>query len=211
MELPDLPVIAARAKAAHGGIVGMDAATLAALGSEYLDRTRVHRKSDKPLFIDKLPNNWLHAGFIHLILPNARIIDARRNPLDCCFSNFRQHFARGQGFSYDLVDLGRYYADYVALMDHFDAVLPGRIHRVFHERLLDDPEAEVRSLLAHIGLDYDPACLRFHENGRAVQTASSEQVRRPINREGVGAWKRYRAYLQPLRDALGDVVDDYPA
>ena len=211
MELPDIPIIAARAKAHHGGIAAMDAATLAALGTEYLERTRVHRKSDKPLFIDKLPNNWFHIGFIHLILPNSKIIDARRNPLDCCFSNFRQHFARGQGFSYSLDELGRYYADYARLIGHFDSVLPGRVHRVIHERLLDDPEAEVRALLGHIGVDFDPACLRFYENDRAVQTASSEQVRRPINRDGVDVWKRYEASLDPLKAALGPLVEDYPA
>lgn len=210
-ELPDIPIIAARAKAEHDGIVGLDAATLCALGADYLDRTRIHRKTGKPLFIDKLPNNWLHTGFIHLILPNAKIIDARRHPLDCCFSNFRQHFARGQGFSYSLEEVGRYYADYVRMMDHFDAVLPGRVHRVIHERLLDDPEAEVRALLDHIGVDFEAACLRFHENDRAVQTASSEQVRRPINRDGVGVWRRYDAHLGPLRAALGAIVDDYPA
>jgi tetratricopeptide (TPR) repeat protein len=211
MELPDIPIIAARAKAAHGGISEMDAATLEALGAEYLDRTRVHRKSDRPLFIDKLPNNWFHVGFIHLILPNAKIIDARRNPLDCCFSNFRQHFARGQGFAYSLDELGRYYADYARLMDHFDTVLPGRVHRVIHEQLLDNPEAEVRALLKHIGIDFDPACLRFYENDRAVQTASSEQVRRPINRDGVDVWKRYEASLDPLKQALGSLIADYPA
>lgn len=211
MELPDIPIMAARSKAEHDGIRGMDAATFRALGEEYLERTRVHRKTGKPLFIDKLPNNWLHAGFIHLILPNARIIDARRNPLDCCFSNFRQHFARGQGFSYSLEEAGRYYADYVRMMAHFDKLLPGRVHRVIHERLLDDPEAEVRALLGHIGVDFEDACLRFHENSRAVQTASSEQVRRPINRDGVDVWKRYDAHLGPLRAALGRIVDDYPA
>lgn len=211
MELPDIPIIAARAKAEHDGIAGIDAAAFRALGEEYLERTRVHRKTGKPLFIDKLPNNWSHTGFIHLILPNAKIIDARRHPLDCCFSNFRQHFARGQSFSYSLDEVGRYYADYVRLMDHFDTLLPGRVHRVIHERLLDDPEAEVRALLAHIGVDFEDACLRFHENSRAVQTASSEQVRRPINRDGVGVWQRYDAHLEPLRAALGEVLDRYPA
>ena len=210
MELPDIPILAARANAEHGEIAGMDVDTLKALGADYLERTRVHRKSGRPLFIDKLPNNWFHVGFIHLILPNAKIIDARRDPLDCCFSNFRQHFARGQGFSYSLGELGRYYADYVAMMDHFDAVLPDRVHRVVHERLLDDPEAEVRALLAYIGVEYEEACLRFHENDRAVQTASSEQVRRPINRDGVGVWKRYAAFLDPLREALGPHADTYP-
>lgn len=210
MELPDIPIMAARSKAEHDGVMGMDAATLRALGEEYLGRTRIHRKTGKPLFIDKLPNNWFHTGFIHLILPNAKIVDARRHPLDCCFSNFRQHFARGQGFSYSLEEVGRYYADYVRMMDHFDDVLPGRVHRVIHERLLDDPEAEVRALLGYIGVDFEEACLRFHENDRAVQTASSEQVRRPINRDGVGVWRRYDAHLGPLRTALGDIVDAYP-
>ena len=202
--------MAARSKAEHDGVMGMDAATLRALGEEYLGRTRIHRKTGKPLFIDKLPNNWFHTGFIRLILPNAKIVDARRHPLDCCFSNFRQHFARGQGFSYSLEEVGRYYADYVRMMDHFDDVLPGRVHRVIHERLLDDPEAEVRALLGYIGVDFEEACLRFHENDRAVQTASSEQVRRPINRDGVGVWRRYDAHLGPLRTALGDIVDAYP-
>jgi hypothetical protein len=182
---------------------------LAALGAEYLDRTRIQRKTDKPLFIDKLPNNWTYLGFIHLILPNATIIDARRDPMDCCFSNFRQHFARGQAFSYDLAAMGGYYADYVRLMRHFDVVLAGRVHRVIHERLVDDPEGEVRRLLDHVGLPFDPACLRFHENDRAVRTASSEQVRRPINRDGMDRWRHYDAWLGPLREALGDVAKNW--
>jgi hypothetical protein len=128
-----------------------------------------------------LPNNWLDIGFIHLILPNARIIDARRAPLACCWSNYKQHFARGQDFTYDLDDLGQYYRDYVDLLGHFDAVLPGRIYRVMHERLVADPEAEIRRLLDHLDLPYEAACLNFHENSRAVRTASSEQVRRPIS------------------------------
>jgi tetratricopeptide (TPR) repeat protein len=219
MELPDLPVLAARMGRWRGGegkalypetLAGLDSAAFAALGEEYLDRTRIQRKTDRPFFIDKLPNNWLHTGFIHLILPHAKIIDARRHPLDCGFSNFKQHYAHGQGFSYDLADMGRYYADYVDLMGHFDRVLPGRVHRVIHERLVDDPEPEVRRLLAYLGLDFDPACLRFHENKRAVRTASSEQVRRPINREGIGQWRAYEPWLGPLKEALGPVLEAYP-
>jgi len=162
------------------------------------------------MFIDKLPNNWLYIGLIHLILPNARIIDARRHPLDCGYSNFRQHFARGQAFSYDLADIGHYYADYVRLLAHFDTVLPGRVHRVIHEGLLDEPEAETRALLDALGLPFEEACLRFHENTRAVRTASSEQVRRPINRDGEGQWQAVADRLGPLRDALGAVLTRYP-
>ena len=180
------------------------------LGRSYVDDTRIHRKTAKPLFIDKMPNNWRHVPLIHMILPNARIIDARRHPLDCCFSNYKQHFARGQAFSYDLADMGRNYADYVRLMTHVDAVLPGRVHRVIHEQLVDDPEAEVRALLAYLGLPFEEACLRFHENERAVQTASSEQVRRPINRDGMDRWRHYEPWLGPLKGALGDLVTTYP-
>lgn len=215
MELPDIPRLAARVATMWGrypdGLDALAAEDLAALGQDYCDATRVQRREGKAFFIDKLPNNWLHGGFIHLILPNARIIDARRHPLDCCFSNFRQHFARGQGFSYGLDDVGRYYADYVRLMAHIDAVLPGRVHRVIHEQLLDDPEAEVRALLAALDLPFEQACLDFHSSRRAVRTASSEQVRRPINRDGVGQWRPYDAHLGPLRHALGPVLDLYPA
>ena len=157
-----------------------------------------------PYFIDKMPNNWAHVGLIRLILPNAKIIDARRHPLGCCFSNFKQHFARGQGFSYDLAELGAYYRDYLALMGHFDAVQPGRIHRVLYEAMIDDPEAEIRRLLDYLGLAFDPACLAFHETERAVRTASSEQVRRPINREGLDQWRAYEPWLGPLKAALGE-------
>lgn len=217
MELPDMPAIAMREGrdfGAPGGwveaLAGMDADHLRALGTEYLERTRVQRKTDKPFYIDKLPNNWLYTGLILTALPNARIIDARRHPLDCCFSNFKQHFAKGQAFSYDLVDMGRYYADYVRLMAHFDTVAPGRVHRVIHEALLDDPEAETRRLLDHLGVPFEDGCLRFHENTRAVRTASSEQVRRPINRDGVDQWRPFSAWLEPLRTALGPVLDHYP-
>src|SRR5262249_27861609 len=153
-------------------------------------------------FIDKMPNNFEHAGLIHLMLPNAKIIDARRHPLGCCFSGYKQHFARGQYFSYSLEDLARYYRDYVELMAHFDAVLPGRVHRVIYESMVEDTEAEVRRLLDYCGLPFDERCLRFYENDRAVRTASSEQVRRPIFKEGVDQWRHYEPWLEPLKTAL---------
>ncbi|TAL34201.1 MAG: sulfotransferase family protein [Phenylobacterium sp.] len=183
---------------------------LAALGGEYLDRAQVHRKLGRPLFIDKMPNNWTHVGLIHLILPNAKIIDARRHPLGCCFSGFKQHFARGQGFTYDLTDIGRYYSDYVALMAHFDAILPGRVHRVIYERMVADPEGQTRALLDHCGLPFEDACLRFYDNDRAVRTASSEQVRRPIFTDAADHWRNYEPWLGPLKAALGPVLDAYP-
>jgi tetratricopeptide (TPR) repeat protein len=215
MELPDIPLLARRVAGKDEAewaarIAGLSGGELRALGEEYLERTRIQRREGCPFFIDKMPNNWVHAGLIHLILPNARIVDARRHPLDCCFSNFKQHYARGQGFSYSLGDMGRYYADYVALMAHFDRVLPGRVHRVIHERLLDDPEGEVRALLAHLGLDFEPACLAFHQNRRAVRTASSEQVRRPLNREGQDQWRPYERWLGRLKEALGPILEAYP-
>jgi predicted Zn-dependent protease len=219
MELPDVPFLAAREARAQGllprewpeAAKSMDRDKLAALGAEFLERTRVQRKTGKPFYIDKLPNNWAYAGFIHLILPNAKIVDARRHPLDCCVSNFRQHFAKGQAFTYDLADIGRYYADYVRAMDHYDRVLPGRIHRVIHERLLDDPEAEVRALLAYLGLPFEQACLEFHLSSRPVRTASSEQVRRPLNQDGVDQWLPFEPWLGPLIETLGDLPETYAA
>jgi len=210
MELPDIPQLFAKARN-DGGLAKLTAADAKALGEQFLHDTQVQRKSDKPLYIDKLPNNWLHVGFIHLILPNAKIIDARRHPMDCCFSNFKQHFARGQAFSYSLTDMGRYYADYVDLLGHFDEVLPGRIHRVIHERLIENLEAEVRTLLDYLRLPFEEACLHFYANERAVRTASSEQVRRPINSDGIGQWRAMEAHLQPLKDALGSALTQYPA
>jgi len=181
------------------------------LGERYLARTRIQRKTGAPLFIDKLPNNWAHTGLIHLILPNAKIIDARRHPLSCCFSGFKQHFARGQHFTYSLAEIGRYYRDYVELMAHFDSVLPGRVHRVIYEHMVADTEVEVRRLLAYCGLPFEAGCLAFHANERAVRTASSEQVRQPIYRDAVDQWRHYDAWLDPLREALGPVLDAYPA
>lgn len=184
---------------------------LHALGERYLQQTRIQRRSGAPLFIDKMPNNWAHVGLIHLILPNAKIVDARRHPLGCCFSGFKQHFARGQHFTYSLEDIGHYYRDYVELMAHVDAVLPGRVHRVIYETMIEDTQAEVRRLLAYCGLPFDQRCLRFYENERAVRTASSEQVRQPIFREGLDHWRNYEPWLGPLKSALGPVLDAYPA
>jgi len=220
MELPDLTRIAMeiirRNKGdSDGGFAqGVAALTpeeLRALGEQYLAETRSQRKTDKPFFIDKMPNNFLYVGLIQLILPNAKIIDARRHPLGCCFSGFKQHFARGQSFTYSLEDIGRYYRDYVELMAHTDAVLPGRVHRVFYESMIQDTDAEVRRLLEYCGLPFEDTCLRFYENERPVRTASSEQVRQPIFRDGVDRWKQYEPWLKPLKEALGAVLDGYPA
>lgn len=210
-ELPDMPALARQIDDYPEGVAALTPERLRAIGADYLRRAAVQRRTDRPFFIDKLPNNWAHVPLIHLALPNARIIDARRHPLGCCFSNFKQHFARGQAFSYSLDDLGRYYRDYVRLMAHVDAVLPGRIHRVIYEDMVDDTEAQVRALLAACGLSFDPACLAFYETDRAVRTASSEQVRQPIFREGTAAWKPFAPWLHPLEDALGPVLDAYPA
>ena len=209
-ELPDIPALARRDTSYPEGVAAFSPDKLRALGEEYLKRTRIQRRTDRPFFIDKLPNNWAHLPFIHLILPNARIIDARRHPLGCCFSNFKQHFARGQAFSYGLEDMGRYYRDYVRLMAHVDQLLPGRVHRVIYEEMVDQTEREVRSLLAACGLAFEPACLAFHQTDRAVRTASSEQVRQPIFRDGTEAWKPFDRCLGPLKSALGDVLDAYP-
>ena len=192
-------------------LCAMSAAELRELGERYIERTRIYRKTDRPFFIDKMPNNFLHTGMIQLMLPNAKIIDARRHPMACCFSNFKQYYARGQRFSYGLEAMGRFYRDYVELMAHYDEVLPGRIHRVIYERIVEDTEAEVRSVLAYCGLPFEDGCLRFFENERGVRTASSEQVRQPIYREGLDHWRHYEEWLDPLKAALGQVLDAYPA
>jgi tetratricopeptide (TPR) repeat protein len=189
----------------------LGAAEFRALGERYIEQTRIQRKTNAPFFIDKMPNNFAHLGLIHLMLPRAKIIDARRHPLGCCFSAFKQHFARGQSFTYDLAELGRYYRDYVELMSHFDEVLPGRVHRVIYERMIDDTEIETRRLLEYCGLPFEEGCLRFYENERAVRTASSEQVRQPIYREAIDHWRHFEPWLDPLREALGPVLDAYPA
>jgi predicted Zn-dependent protease len=220
MELPSLPQIArglvGRDERDHeapffDAVAALDAAELRGLGEQYLAATRHYRKTGAPFFVDKMPNNWLYIGLIHLILPNAKIIDARRHPLGCCFSAFKQHFARGQNFSYDLQDLGGYYRDYVDLMAHIDTALPGRVHRVFYESTIEDTEAEVRRLLDYCALPFEEQCLRFYENERAVRTASSEQVRRPIFRDGMDQWRHFEPWLGPLKEALGPVLTCYPA
>ena len=176
---------------------------LGALGEDYIENTRIHRQG-APFFTDKMPNNFRHIGLIHLILPNAKIIDARRNPMDCCWSGFKQLFAEGQEFTYSLEDIGHYYRAYVDLMEHWDTVLPpGRILRVQHEDVLDDLEGQVRRLLDYCGLPFDERCVNFHQTERAVRTASSEQVRRPINKAGLEQWRPYEAHLGPLKTALG--------
>jgi tetratricopeptide (TPR) repeat protein len=195
----------------HNALANLDEDAVRALGERYIDNTRIHRKTDAPFFIDKMPNNFAHIGLIHLMLPNAKIIDARRHPLACCFSGFKQCFARGQSFTYSLDDIGRYYRDYVELMAHFDDVLPGRIHRVIYETMVDDTETEVRRLLDYCGLPFEGECMRFFENARPVRTASSEQVRRPIYREGVDHWRHFEPWLAPLKNALGSVLQAYPA
>ena len=220
MELPDRIAIVRELRACssrpeltsyHDIVEQLDAQEFRALGQRYLETSRVQRKLGRPFFIDKMPNNFAHVGLIQLILPNAKIIDARRHPMACCFSNFKQHFARGQAFSYDLEDMGRYYADYVALMAHFDAVMPGRVHRVIYEDMVADTETQVRALLDYCGLAFDERCLRFFENDRPVRTASSEQVRQPIYREGVDQWRHFEPWLGPLEGVLGPILQHYPA
>ncbi|MCX7282695.1 MAG: sulfotransferase [Novosphingobium sp.] len=213
LELPDILAIAQRLKGRAGGegnypqnLHDLSPDTLRELGESYIESTRIHRQG-APFFIDKMPNNFRHIGLIHLILPNAKIIDARRDAMDCCFSGYKQLFADGQQFTYGLTEVGQYYRDYVDLMAHWDAVLPpGRVLRVQHEDVLEDLEGQVRRMLDYLGLDFEPACLEFHKTERAVRTASSEQVRRPINRSGVAQWKPYEPWLGPLKDALGPLA-----
>jgi len=175
---------------------------LTEFGEEFIEDTRSHRQS-APLFIDKMPNNFRHIGLIKLILPRAKIIDARRNPLDCCFSGFKQLFAEGQEFSYSLADIGQYYRDYVKLMNHWDKVLPGFVLQVMNEDVIADLESEVRRLLKFCGLPFEQTCLNFHKTERSVRTPSSEQVRRPVNNSGVGQWQKYSSFLEPLKQSLG--------
>ena len=179
------------------------------LGEGYLESTKVQRHG-LPYFIDKMPNNFQHIGLIHLILPNAKIIDARRHPMAGCFSCYKQLFARGQTFTYDLADLGRYYRDYVRLMDHWDDVLPGRVHRVQYEDMVADSEGEIRRLLEYCGLEFEEQCLRFYETERAIRTPSAEQVRKPVYKEGLDHWRNYDKHLEPLKKALGPVLERYP-
>jgi tetratricopeptide (TPR) repeat protein len=191
-------------------IAELDEQVLTDLGSRYLEETKVYR-NQSPFFIDKMPNNFRHIGLIKLILPNAKIIDARRHPMACCFSGYKQLFAEGQEFSYSLSDMGQYYTDYVELMEHWDNVLPGQVLRVHYEQVIDDLEGQVRRILDFCGLSFESACLSFHETKRSVRTASSEQVRQPIFKTGLEQWKNYSVQLSELQDQLADIIDHYPA
>jgi len=186
----------------------LSGAELRQLGERYLEGTRIYR-TDKPFFIDKMPNNFRHLGLIHLMLPRAKIIDARREPIACCFSNLKQLFARGQEFTYSIDDIARYYRTYLELMRHWDRVLPGWVLRVQHEDVVDDLEGNVRRILDFCGLEFEPQCIEFHKTVRSVRTASSEQVRQPIYREGLEQWKNFEPWLGPLIAALGDALTRY--
>ena len=190
----------------HEVLASLGPAALRAIGERYIEATRTHRTTGKPFFVDKMPTNFAHAGLIALALPNARIVDVRRHPMACGFSAFKQFFPRGQDFSHDLRDIGRYYRDYVDYMAHIDRVRPGAILRVAYEELVDDTEAQVRRLLDYCGLPFDVACLQFFKSDRPVRTASAEQVRRPIYREGLDHWKHFEPWLAPLREALGPLA-----
>jgi tetratricopeptide (TPR) repeat protein len=211
MELAEIPRLALHLSGREGNteksrypavLAELEPARLRALGEKYLEDTQVFR-TGKPRFIDKMPNNFRHIGMLHLILPNAKIIDARREPMACCFSNFKQLFASGQEFTYDIEDIARYYRSYRQLMNHWDLVLPGKVLRVQHEDVVEDLEGNVRRLLAHCGLEFEPACLEFYKTERSVRTASSEQVRRPIFKEGLDQWRNFEPWLGPLKEALG--------
>lgn len=211
MELPQIQNFTRELDVAGGYpevLTSMPPADLAALGERYLTETDPYRDGAER-FIDKMPNNFFHLGLIHLMLPRAVFIDSRRHPLDCCCSLFKQNFARGQTFSYDLSVLGAYYREYLAMMRHWESVLPGRVLRVHYETLVEDTEYQIRRLLDHCRLPFEEACLRFHETKRAVRTASAEQVRQPINRRGIETWRRFAPHLDPLHAALGDALDRY--
>jgi tetratricopeptide (TPR) repeat protein len=210
-ELPEISLLAgvianktnSRGKGLYPDSIGLlERSDLEALGESYLRSSRVYRKTDRPKFIDKMPNNWLHVALISSILPNAKIIDVRRDPMDCCVSNFKQHFARGQHFSYSLPEVGEFYCAYVHAMDDAQVARPGAIYRLRYENLVDDLESEARKLLAFVGVPFETGCTRFWENARAVQTASSEQVRRRIYRSGLGHWRHFEPWLGVLSETL---------
>lgn len=196
-------------KSPAAAIASLQSADLRAVGEEYLERTRPFRQTDRPFFVDKFPGNWINLALIRLALPHARIVDARRHPMACGFSNFKQNYASGVGFSYKLGTIGTFYYDYWRFMRHFDQVQPGTVCRLINERLIEQPEAEVRGLLDHLGLPFEPSCLEFHKNARAVRTPSAEQVRRPINRDGVDAWRNYEPWLGELKNSLGPALGSW--
>jgi tetratricopeptide (TPR) repeat protein len=214
MELADIPRLVAQlqgrdpdeSKPPYPKILAeLSAEQLKGLGEKYIADTQVYR-TGKPFFIDKNPNNFRHLGLIQLILPNAKIIDARREPMACCFSNFKQLFAAGQEFTYGLEDIARYYRSYVELMEHWERVLPGRILRVQYEDVVADLPGNVRRILEFCGLDYEPQCVEFYKTERSVRTASSEQVRQPIFKDGLDQWRNFEPFLQPLKSALGSLA-----
>jgi tetratricopeptide (TPR) repeat protein len=218
LELPNILSMAfqlrGRDRKAEGGrypriLHDLPADKLKQMGERYIAETKIHRKG-APFFIDKMPNNFRHIALIKLILPNAKIIDARRHPMACCFSGFKQHFAEGQEFTYGLENVGTYYRDYVTLMDHWDEVLPGEILRVQYEDVVADTEVQVSRILDYLGLPFEQACLDFHKTERSVRTASSEQVRQPIFKSGLEQWRNFEPWLDPLKESLGDVLERYP-
>jgi tetratricopeptide (TPR) repeat protein len=192
-----------------GVLAELTAQDFLGLGKRFLTETRVYRQTGRPFFIDKMPNNFRDIGLIHLMLPNAKIIDARREPMGCCFGNLKQLFASGQEFSYNITDIARYYRTYLEIMQHWNMALPGRILTVHHEDVVADVEGSVRRILDFCGLALEPACLEFHKTARSVRTASSEQVRQPISRDGLDQWRNYEPWLASLRGALGDAVTSY--
>lgn len=214
-ELPDIPAIARRLATSAAAVGQTYPAYLASLapqhfaelGIEYLEHTRIRRPLLRPRFVDKFPGNFLHVGLIHLMLPNARIIDVRRDPLACCFSLFKQAFTAGQFYSYDLEHLGRSYAEYVALMTHFETIIPNRILHLSYDALVEDTAAQTERLLAHCGLSFEPGCLRFFETQRTIRTPSAQQVRQPIFRESLDQWRNFEPWLAPLKAALGPLAD----
>ena len=202
-ELPCLQTLVAQMQGEFNwGLTGLRGEALARLGERYLEDVRIFRRLGRPRFTDKMLRNFAYIGLIHAILPKAKIIDVRRNPLDCCLANFKQMFGGGYAYSYDLADLGNYYNAYLDLMAHYDTVLPGKIHRIFYEELVEEPEAEIRKLFAYLELPFEEQCLRYYESGRAVRTFSSEQVRMPIFKHSLGSWRKYEQWIAPLKSEL---------
>jgi tetratricopeptide (TPR) repeat protein len=203
-ELPCLQTLAGQVQGEFNRkLTGLKGEALARLGEQYLEDVRIFRRLVRPRFTDKMLRNFEFIGLIHAILPKAKIVDVRRNPLDCCLANFKQMFGRAHPYSYNLADLGKYYSAYLDLMAHYDTVLPGKIHRVLYEDLVEQPEGEIRKLLAYLELPFEEQCLRFYESGRAVRTASSEQVRMPIFKHSIGGWRKYEPWIAPLKKELG--------
>ncbi|QNM83115.1 sulfotransferase [Sphingomonas sabuli] len=198
-----------QAKSAEAALKRTDLGDLDALGARYLELTAFHRSTDRPHFTDKNPGNWRQSGLIHTILPNAKIVDIRRNPLDCCLANYAQHFSWGVNYSYGIEEMASFYREYLRVMRHFDTVMPGVVHRVIYEDLIEDLEGEVRKLLDFLEVEFDERCLRFFETDRPVHTPSAEQVRQPINKAGFGRWQKYKPWLGELEDALGSAVEDW--